>query len=260
MAPRKPAETNLNTDPAIPERGAAGSCFATTHWTRVVEAGGHSSEAKAALSELCAAYYAPVQAFIRQHTPDEETARDLTHEFFARLLAKESLAPVDPRRGRFRSYLLGAVKHFLADAHDHERRLKRWPGRPVESIDAASDTGTGVQLRDNKTLSPDREFDRKWALTLLDRALVALAEEHLTAGKADQFEALKPWLTGDAGDLSQAEVARRLGINEGALKVAIHRLRRRFRDLVRAELAHTLHHPSQLADELSWLMAALTGK
>jgi RNA polymerase sigma-70 factor (ECF subfamily) len=259
MAPRKPAVTSLNTEPSNSERGAAGGYFATTHWTRVVEAGGHSPEAKAALSELCAAYYAPVHAFIRQHTSEEEAARDLTQEFFARLLAKESLAPVDPRRGRFRSYLLGAVKHFLADARDHAQRLKRSPGQPVESMDAASDTGTGVQLRDNSTLSPDREFDRKWALTLLDRALATLAEEHQAAGKSEQFQALKPWLTGDAGDLSQAEVARRLGINEGALKVAIHRLRRRFRDLVRAELAHTLHHPSELADELSCLMVALSG-
>lgn len=260
MGPRKAPATNLTSEPSISASDPTSGYFATTHWTRVLEAGGHSPKAKAALSDLCAAYYAPVLAFIRCHAPDEESARDLTQEFFARLLARESLGTVDPRRGRFRSYLLGAVKHFLADARDHARRLKRSPEHPVASIEAATDTSTGVQLSDTRTLSPDREFDRKWALTLLDRALATLAEEHKAAGKSEQFQTLKPWLTGDAADLSQAEAARRLGMNEGALKVAIHRLRRRFRELVRAELAHTLHHPSELADELSCLVSALGGR
>jgi RNA polymerase sigma-70 factor (ECF subfamily) len=249
----------LTNESAISASDRAGGCFATTHWTKVLEAGGHSPEAKAALSDLCAAYYAPVLAFISWHAKDGEAARDLTQEFFARLLARESLGTVDPHRGRFRSYLLGAVKHFLADARDHAQRLKRYPSGRIASIEADSETSMGVQLQDTRTLSPDREFDRKWALTLLDRALASLAKEHEAAGKAGQFQALKPWLTGDAADLSQAEVAGRLGINEGALKVAIHRLRRHFRELVRAELAHTVHHPSQLDDELSCLLAALGG-
>lgn len=224
----------------------------------MLEAVGHSPEAKAALSDLCSAYYAPVFAFIRWYARDEESARELTQEFFARLLARESLGPVDPRRGRFRAYLLGAVKHFLSDARDHAYRLKRRPDQPIESLDAGTGTSPGAQLPDTKQLSPDREFDRKWALTLLDRVLMTLAEEHKAAGKSDQFEAVKPWLTGDAEDVSQAEAAHRLGINEGALKVAIHRLRRRFRELVKAELAHTLHDPSQVDDELSCLLSALT--
>jgi RNA polymerase sigma-70 factor (ECF subfamily) len=223
MLRRNPPATNLTSEPSILPTNPPGGFFATTHWTRVVEARGHSPEAKAALSDLCAAYYAPVFAFIRWHAPDQDAARELTQEFFARLLARESLGSVDPRRGRFRSYLLGAVKHFLADARDHAQRLKRHAAQPVESIEAGMNTSTAVQLRDTKTLSPDREFDRKWALTVLDRALAGLAEEHKAAGNSEQFETLKPWLTGDAEGLSQADAARRLGLNAGALKVAIHR-------------------------------------
>ncbi len=241
--------------PSKPPRGY----FATTHWTRVLEAGGHSPQAKAALSDLCAAYYGPVFAFIAWHAQDEESARELTQEFFARLLARESLGDLDSRRGRFRSYLLGAVKHFLADARDHAHRLKRSPARPLESIETGTDTSPGVQLPDTRMLSPDREFDRKWAMTLLDRAVATLAAEHKAAGKSEQFDALKPWLTGDAQDLSQADAARCLGMNQGAVKVAIHRLRRRFRELVKAELAHTLRHPSEVDDELSCLLEALSG-
>jgi RNA polymerase sigma factor (sigma-70 family) len=232
--------------------------FATTQWTRVLEARGESSNAKAALSDLCAAYYSPVYAFIRATSRKDDSARDLTQEFFARLLARQSIDTVDPRRGRFRSFLLGAVKHFLADMRDHANRIKRGSGQPLESIDVASDTSPGLELPDTHASGPDREFDRKWALTVLDRALAALAEEHKSAGKTDQFEALKPWLTGDTENLSQAEAARRLDLNEGAVKVAIHRLRRRFRDLVKAEVGQTLKDPALIANELACLMAALS--
>ncbi len=250
----------MTSEPSITPRKPPHGYFATTHWTRVLEAGGHSPEAKAALSDLCAAYYAPVFAFVCWYARDEEAARELTQEFFARLLARESLGLVDPRRGRFRTYLLGAVKHFLSDARDYAHRLKRSPTEPIESIEAGTGTSVGVQLPDTKTLSPDREFDRKWALTLLDRVLATLAEEHTSAGKSEQFEALKPWLTGDAEEVSQADAARSLGMNDGALKVAIHRLRRRLRELVKAELTHTLHDPSQVDDELSCLLLALSGE
>lgn len=236
--------------------------FATTHWTRILEARGHSPEAQAALSDLCAAYYAPVLAFIGWHAPNEEAARELTQEFFARLLAREGLGAVDPRRGRFRSYLLGAVKHFLADAREHAHRLKRCPSQALESIDAHLDTAAGVQLRDTRTLTPDCAFDQKWALTVLARAMAVLAREQQAAGKTASFDTLKPWLTGDAVSLPTAEAARSLGLTEGALRVAIHRLRRRFRELVKAELAQTLHEPSAeaVAAELACLLAALSGK
>ena len=238
-----------------PQSGA----FVTTHWTQVLQARGDSPEAKAALSDLCEAYYKPVFVFIRHNTSDEEAARELTHEFFARLLARKGIEGVDPELGRFRSFLLGAVKHFLSDARDHAQRLKRGGGKPDIPLDQAggTDTSPGLQVEDAQALSPEREFDRRWALTVLDRALGVLANQHQRNGESDQFETLKPWLTGDTSDLSQAEAAQRLRMNEGAVKVAIHRLRRRFRDAVKNEIARTLNDPSHVADELACLIAAL---
>jgi RNA polymerase sigma-70 factor (ECF subfamily) len=246
----------LTSEQPTPERSAP-AAFVTTQWTRVLEARGASPEAKAALSDLCAAYYAPVFAFIRRDAPDEDSARDLTQEFFARLLARKGIATVDPRRGRFRSFLLGAVKHFLADMREHAHRLKRGDGQPMESIEAGTDTSPGLQLADPNAASPDREFDHKWALTLLDRALATLAQEHEAAGEADHFQALKPWLTGDTENISQAEAAAQLGVNEGAVKVAIHRLRRRFREVIKEEIGQTLSDRVQVDEELHYLLEAL---
>jgi RNA polymerase sigma factor (sigma-70 family) len=233
------------------------AAFVTTQWTRVLEARGDSAEAKSALSDLCAAYYAPVFSFIRRGSADEDAARDLTQEFFARLLSRHGIDSVDPQQGRFRSFLLGAVKHFLADMRDHSHRLKRGSGQPLEAIDAVTDTSPGLQLADPHALIPDREFDRKWAFIILDRALAALAQEHKAAGKLEHYEALKLWLTGDTENISHADTARQLGSNEGALKVAIHRLRRRFREVIKAEIAHTVSDRAQVDKELRHLMEAL---
>jgi RNA polymerase sigma-70 factor (ECF subfamily) len=253
---RKRLASDLTSEYSTPE-SAGPAAFVTTQWTRVLEAHGDSPEAKAALSDLCAAYYAPVFAFIRRSAPDEDAARDLTQEFFARLLARHGIDNVDPQRGRFRSYLLGAVKHFLADVREHDHRLKRGDGQPLQSIEPGTDTSPGLQLADPNAPSPDREFDRKWALTLLDRALAALAQEHEAAGKAGHFEALKPWLSGDSENISQAEAAAGLGLNEGAVKVAIHRLRRRFREVIRNEIGQTVSDPAQVDTELHCLLEAL---
>lgn len=228
--------------------------FVTTKWTQVLEARGDSPEAKAALSDLCAFYYAPVFAFIRRNSSDEDTGRDLTHEFFARLLARHGIDRVNPERGRFRSFLLGAVKHFLADMRDYAHRQKRGAGQSFEPIDSVTNTSTGLQLPDPGAPSPDREFDRKWALALLERALEALAKEHEADGKAEQFEVLKSWLTGDADDLTQAEAARRLGVSQGAVKVAVHRLRRRFREVIKNEIAQTLSNRAHVDEELRYLL------
>jgi RNA polymerase sigma factor (sigma-70 family) len=255
--PKSGCATDLTTEPPTEASGPRHDCFATTHWTRVLEARGDSPEAKAALSDLCAAYYAPAFAFIRRNAPDEDAARDLTQEFFARLLERHGIDGVDPARGRFRSFLLGAVKHFLANMHDHAHRLKRGGGQPLESLEPGTDTSPGLELADPKAPSPEREFDRKWALTVLDRALAALAEEQRAAGKAAHFEALKPWLTGDTENISQADAARELGLNESAVKVAIHRLRRRFRETVRAEIGQTLTDSAQVDEELHYLLEAL---
>jgi len=232
--------------------------FVTTQWTRVLQARGDSPDAKAALSELCAAYYAPVLAFIQRNVSAEDAARDLTHEFFCRLLSRQGIDKVDPKRGRFRSFLLGAVKHFLADMRDRNQRLKRGSGQPMEKLDASAETAFGLQLSDPHSPSPDRLFDRKWALTLLDRALATLRAEQKAAGKAEQFEVLKAWLTGDHESLSQADAARALGMNEGAVKVAIHRLRRRFREAIQNEIGQTVHGHAEVSEELHYLLNALS--
>jgi RNA polymerase sigma-70 factor (ECF subfamily) len=236
---------------------AAQAAFVTTQWTQVLEARGDSPEAKAVLSELCAAYYAPVFAFIRRESLDEESARDLTQEFFARLLERHGMDKVDPKYGRFRSYLLGAVKHFLADMREHAHRLKRGAAYLHQSLEPGTDTAPGLEIADPNTASPEREFDHRWALALLDRALTALEAEHKTSGTSDQFERLKPWLTGNTESLSQADAARRLGMNEGAVKVAVHRLRRQFRHRIRNEIAHTVKDSAQVDAEMKFLLDAL---
>jgi RNA polymerase sigma-70 factor (ECF subfamily) len=234
------------------------AAFVTTHWTRVLQAQGNSTDAKAALSDLCANYYAPVFAFVRRWTNDEEAARDLTQEFFARVLAKNSIDQADPQRGRFRSYLLGAVKHFLSDIRERDQRLKRGGGQRLESLDETRcDNATSIQLPDPNSPSPDHEFDRKWALTLLERALGSLENEHKFAGQEKHFATLKPWLTGDTENLSQADAARTLSMNETAVKVAIHRLRRRFRELIKSEIRETVQDPEQVGNELQQLISAL---
>jgi RNA polymerase sigma factor (sigma-70 family) len=231
--------------------------FATTRWTRVLEARGNSTEAKAALSDLCAAYYAPVFAFIQRSAPDKDSARDLTQEFFARLLERHGIDSVDPQRGRFRSFLLGAVKHFLADAHDRANRLKRGGGQIIEFLNEGTDTSPGAQFPDPNALIPDREFDRKWAFIMLDRALAAIAREQEATGRSEQFEILKPWLTGDTETISQGEAARKLGLNAGAVKVAIHRLRRQFRDAIKNEIRQTVIARADVEAEMHHLLEAL---
>lgn len=245
---------------AVTHANKIGSTFLTTQWTRVLQARGDSEESRAALSDLCEAYYAPVFTFIRAQLRNEEHARDLTQEFFARLLKKSGFSKLDPARGRFRSYLLAAVKHFLADMRDREAAAKRNPGQPLESLQRdTTSTEAEIQIPDPNAAAPDLEFDRKWAMTLLARALDQLAEEHKAEGKSDLFNALKPWLTGDAENLPQSEAAHALDMNESTLKVSIHRLRRRFRDAVKTQIAATLPEPdlALVADELGYLVSIL---
>jgi RNA polymerase sigma-70 factor (ECF subfamily) len=254
--PRKKLAGDVTSEYSTPNP-APSAAFVTTQWTQVLQSRGHSPEAKAALSELCAAYYSPVFAFVRRNAPDEDSARDLTQGFFAHLLARHGIDSVEPQRGRFRSFLLGAVKHFLADRRDHAHRLKRGAGQTMESIGPETDTSPGLELADPNAPNPEREFDRKWALTLLDRALATLAREYEACGKAGQFEALKPWLSGDTENISQAEAASRLGVNEGAIKVAIHRLRRRFREVIKNEIRQTVSDHAQVDAEMRSLLEAL---
>ncbi len=227
--------------------------FAATRWTLVARASGGDATAQAALSELCAAYYAPVNAFLRSEGRSEDAARELAHEFFARVLAGGTLDGADSARGRFRSYLLGALKHFLGHQRDRERAEKRGSGIAPEPLDSA--TAAGLPLP--SACDDDRVFDRQWALTLIARALETVGNELREAGKEAQFDTLKPWLTGESASLSQADAAKQLGLSESATKVAIHRLRQRFRQAVKAEIAQTVRVASEIDDELSHLLAVL---
>src|SRR5262245_19725099 len=186
------------------------AAFAPTRWTLVLRAQGETPEARIALSELCEAYYQPVLRFLCREGREEDAARELTQEFFARVLASSGFNNADPERGRFRSYLLGALKHFLADQRKREHRFKRGGGVVAESLDAAeSEENTGsLQVADTSLPGPEAFFDREWALALMARALKALEKEFMAEDKARQFEVLKPWLMGEAPSMSQADAAR----------------------------------------------------
>lgn len=246
----------MTSKPSTPATSAPGGIFVTTQWTQVLATRGNSPEARQALSDLCAAYYTPVFVLIRRATPSEEAARDLTQEFFARLLSRAGLGQVDPERGRFRFFLLGAVKHFLTDMHDEQCRLKRGGGRASISLDAGTDSSPGMEIADTSLPSPELEFDREWAVTLLARALERLGREQ--AGKGERFSALKPWLTGDKQEVSQADLALRLGMGEGALRVTLHRLRKRFRELVKEEIAGTVKDSAHVREEMGYLLEVLS--
>jgi RNA polymerase sigma-70 factor (ECF subfamily) len=235
------------------QHAAVNSPFAATRWTLVLRARGESDEGHSALGELCEAYYAPVQGFIRASVRDEEKSRDLTQEFFARVLKGGAFDQAQPERGRFRSFLLGAVKHFLSDIRDRERAQKRGGGQDSLPLEPGTDTSPGFDAPDPRGGDSDSTFDRQWAFTLLDRALNQLGDELAGEGKPDQFEVLKPWLTG-AATTPQSEAAARLGMSESAIKVAIHRLRARFRELVKAEIAQTVDEPEQVPGELNYLI------
>lgn len=246
-------------EPASNSSGRSG-VFATTHWTLVLRAQGDAPEARAALGELCEIYWTPVFRFLRRDGRDEDNARELAQEFFARLLARGGIDKVQRERGRFRSFLLGAVKHFLMDLRRSEQAQKRGGGIVHESIESGTEEGIDAarQVPDSSADVPDAYFDRQWAMAVMDRALSQVAELLKSSGNEQQFESLKPWLVGDAEGLSQADTAVALGLTPGALKVAIHRLRKRFRDAVETEIAQTVGEPEEVQGELRHLIAALS--
>jgi len=230
--------------------------FHTTRWTRVCEAKADSEVGRAALAELCDAYYEPVVAYLRSVFRDEDAARETSHSFFAKMLAGGTIYSADQERGRFRFYLLGAVKHFVAHQHETEKRLKRGGGLAPLSLDAES---PALQVPEDARLSPEAVFDRQWAVTVLERAMRELDAECQAKGKPDWVDQMRPWLLGEAGYGDQSTAAAALGLSLPAVKAVIHRLRSRFRQLVKAEVAGTLVDAAAVEDEMRSLFAALAG-
>ena len=269
--------------------------FQTTRWTQVLAARGGTAEAKQALRELCATYYAPVEFFVRRYRGGgadsrSDDARDLTHEFIAKLLEGNSLVHLDRTRGRFRSYLLGAVKHFLADFEDRQQAARRGgdrvpqspdqPTSPVvaapshlieisscerqsasrRSIDippVASAIPLTFEIADPHGFPSDAFFDRQWAVAIVEQAIETLRHEAVAAGDQARFDVLKRWLVAPAGRDTTVAAAHSLSITEETLRVAVHRLRKRFREAVKSRIADTVSDPADITDELSYLISAL---
>lgn len=234
-----------------------GGEFASTHWSVVLLAGReHSPQSAAALETLCAAYWYPLYAFTRRQGHGPHEAADLTQEFFTHLLSTRALATVSRDKGRFRSFLLASLKHLLANQWHRARAQKRGGGVPLFSLDEVQ-AEDRYQLEPADDLTPDRIFDRRWAETVLGRALERLREECDGPEKARRFEAVKTFLLGEQGTDSLAAAAARLDLSLSAIKALVHRLRRRFRELIRHEIAQTVSRPEEVDQEIRDLFAAL---
>ncbi len=231
--------------------------FATTHWSVVLAAANEATpEAAAALERLCRTYWYPLYAYVRRAGHSPADAQDLTQGFFAQLLARNSLAQVAPEKGRFRSFLLAAMRHFLSDQGDRARAVKRGAGAPILSLDAA-EAEARYRLEPVEHLDAERIYERRWAMAWLEQALNRLREESAAAGKAQLFEHLRSFVAGDS-ETSSGEVAAELGLSESAIKSAVHRLRQRYRELVREEIAHTLACPTDIDTEIHYLIELMS--
>ena len=231
--------------------------FPTTCWSRIVAARSPvTPEARAALAELCAAYWYPLYAFIRRKGHGPEEALDLTQGYFARLLERGNVAAADAGKGRFRSFLRVDCARFLADRRAHDRAAKRGRGVAPLSIDAR-DAERQYQLEPTHEGSPERLFEREWALALLEGVVATVRREYETSGRGATFEVLKGVLEAGSSPISQAEMAALLGTSEAAVQVAVHRLRKRYREALRAAIAATVADESEVDDELQALFAAL---
>lgn len=235
-----------------------GDVFATTHWTVVLAAGSRSTpNAEVALEELCRTYWYPLYAYVRRRGHTHEDAQDLTQAFFARFLEKNYLETLSSERGKFRAFLLASLNHFLANEWDRARRQKRGGGQAVLSLDW-QDADTRYQIDPADNLSPDKLYDRVWAVTLLERVLARLRAESTSDGKTAAFEKLKPFLTAGRTAISYAEAAASLNLSEPAARVAVHRLRRRYRELLREEIRQTLSDPAQVEEEMRALFSSFS--
>jgi len=244
-------DLNPNALPAVPQ-------FTTTHWSVVLTAKDDASPvADEALAQLCRAYWYPLYAYVRRKGYGVADAQDLTQEFFARFLEKRWLGSVDRRKGKFRSFLLGSLEHFLAKEWTRAHRLKRGGGQAIIAWEGC-DPEERYRLEPADDWTAERIYERRWALTVLEQAMSALAAEYAATGKQPLFEELKPFISGEDEEVSYPELAARLQMSEGAVRVAAHRLRLRYAESVRGEIAKIVQRPEDVEEELRHLFAALS--
>ncbi len=257
----------LEPPPVIPAESNHGSAqarsvgFETTHWSVVLSArSGHNPalDAEQALTQLCKTYWLPIYSFVRRRNYTSVDAEDLTQGFFARLLAKDSFSHADPARGRFRNFLLTSLENFLSDARDWKNAAKRGGGlRPLALNSQKAELALKEQAMD--TLTPERLYERRWALTVLETVLERLGEEFAHTSRVEFFAELKGYIWGEQARTPYPEIATRFGMSESAVRVTVHRLRKRFRELLRLEVAHTVNNPEEIDDEIRHLAGVLRG-
>lgn len=251
--------SNSGTGPIASFPGGGPAQFATTHWSVVLSAGAPDFAGQAeALEKLCRTYWYPLYAYVRRRGHGPEDAQDLTQEFFARLLKKNYPAQADRAKGKFRSFLLLTLNHFLADEFDRANSRKRGGGQVFVSLDQTAAEGRYCR-EPADDLSPEKLFERRWAQSILENAVKRLREEYAAENQTQACAVLQAFEPGEQATLSYEEAAARLGISESALKSKVHRLRRRHRELVREEIAQTVCTPAEIDEELRHLLAALGG-
>jgi len=245
-------------DSANADEKKQGDPFSTTHWSVVLTAGdSRAPESRQALAALYRKYWRPLYVYARRRGRATEEAQDLTQEFFTTLIEKNYLGQADPNRGRFRCFVLTAFKHFLANEWDKARAKKRGGWQTLLMLDFPG-AENGADLEPSHSISPDKLYEQQWALSLLDEVLSRLRAEYARAGKEDQFEVLKVFFTGAKGSISYKEAAAKLGMSTGATKVAAHRLRRKYRQALREEIAQTVDHQADIDEELRHLFSSLS--
>ena len=245
--------TSLNaTSPA----SVGPAAFTTTHWSVVLEARGESPAAQEALENLCRTYWRPIYSFVRREGVRPEEAKDVTQGFFALILERKDFHSVRQEKGRLLSFLLASLKHFMANERRDAAAIKRGGGRTLIPLDwIESEDSTEFDRSD--MLSADLLYDRRWAFTVLDRVFARLREESQASANAPLLERLNTWLSDEPDRPSQAEIVREFGMTENAVKQAFHRLRQRYRQVLREEVAHTVATPAEIEEELRHLIAAL---
>ena len=251
-----PAPHEVTSTSATGASGQGAAAFMTTHWSVVLEAQGESLAAHEALEKLCRTYWRPIFAFLRRQGLPPEQAEDITQGFFAELLERRSLDAVRKEKGRLRSYLLGALKYFLADERRRAMAVKRGKGQRLISLDELC-AEEQIDREPADPVTAEMIYERRWALTVLERVLSRLKDEYRVAGNAALFESLKQLLPDEPGSPSQAEIAARLGMTENAIRQAFYRFRQRYQSVLREEIANTVATPGDIEDELRHLITVL---